>query len=393
MSPKKPTYEALGASSQKEDVHTAIKNIDPGLFPGTFCKIIPDIANDPDFCSIVHADGAGTKSSVAYMMYRETGDLSYFEGVVQDSIVMNVDDVLCVGADSQFLLSNTIGRNKKLISGDIIGTIINAYEKYMKNLQGFGLPILSCGGETADVGDLVRTLIIDSTLVARMNRSDVIDPKKIQNGDVIVGLSSFGKTSYEENYNSGIGSNGLTLARHGVLSHDYYTKYPECYSPENTEDWTFFGDHTLLEKIPSLNMTIGEAILSPTRTYTPLLLKLFKTNRSQIHAIFHNTGGGQTKCKKFGQGIHYIKDNLFPIPPFFKLIQHSSGTEWKEMYQVFNMGNRMEIVCPEEYAHSAVIPMAKKLDIDVKIIGSIEKSTQERENTLTIENSLGRFEY
>ncbi|MCF2141678.1 MAG: phosphoribosylformylglycinamidine cyclo-ligase [Candidatus Lokiarchaeota archaeon] len=393
MDQKKTTYEMLGVSSQKEEVHAAVKNLNQGIFPGAFCKIIADIADNPAYCSLVHADGAGTKSSLAYMMFSETADLSYFEGIVQDSIVMNVDDVLCVGAGTSFLLSNTIGRNKKLISGAVIKTIIEAYDKFIQRLQEFGLPITSCGGETADVGDLVRTLIVDSTLVTRMKRSEVIHPKSIQPGDVIVGLSSFGKANYEDEYNSGIGSNGLTLARHGLLHHDYYKKYQECYSPELDENWTFFGKYSLHDKVPQTNLTVGQAILSPTRTYTPILLELFKIDRSQIHAIFHNTGGGQTKCLKFGESLHYYKNNMFADPPFFKLIQESSQTGWKEMYQVFNMGHRMEIICSEDFAKDFVIRTARKYGVESKIIGVVERSSEKHKNYLTIENLHGKFEY
>ncbi len=388
------SYEDLGVSSQKEDVHNALGNIDQGLFPNAFCKIIPDIANDPAYCSLVHADGAGTKSILAYMMYKETNDLKYFKGIVQDSIVMNVDDVLCVGANSQFLLSNTIGRNKKLISGDMISTIIQHYENYIKELQKMNLPINTCGGETADVGDVVRTLIVDSTLVARMKRKDVIDPINIENNDVIVGLSSYGSSSYENmEYNSGIGSNGLTLARHGVLHHEYYAKYPECFNPQINKDIIFFGNYSLLDKVPNTPLSVGEALLSPTRTYTPILLDLFKEEHKLIHAIFHNTGGGQTKCLKFGEKNHYIKDNLFEVPPIFKLIQDSSQTSWKEMYSVFNMGHRMEIICPESYAKDKIIPIANKYNVGAKIIGKVEKINTTRANQLTISDSHVNITY
>ncbi|UYP47712.1 Phosphoribosylformylglycinamidine cyclo-ligase [Candidatus Lokiarchaeum ossiferum] len=391
---EKPSYEALGVSSQKEDVHSALKNIDQGLYPDAFCKIIPDIALDPAYCSLVHADGAGTKSALAYMMYKETGNLKYFQGIVQDSVVMNVDDVLCVGANSQFLLSNTIGRNKKLISGEIISTIIQAYEHFIHKLQSFGLPISTCGGETADVGDLVRTLIVDSTLVARMKRSDVIHPGNICKGDVIVGFSSFGKSTYEDlPYNSGMGSNGLTLARHGVLNHQYYEKYPECFSPEIDEKWVFFGEHSLHDSVPGTPLTVGEAILSPTRTFTPILMDLFQQDHHQIHTIFHNTGGGQTKCMKFGRGFHYIKDNMFEIPPFFKLIQESSNTPWDEMHRVFNMGHRMEIICAEEYAKDIVIPATRKYGVESKIVGHVELNSDPTKNRLDIINSKGTYNY
>ncbi len=391
---EKPSYEALGVSSQKEDVHSALKDIDQGLFPHAFCKIIPDIAQDPAYCSLVHADGAGTKSALAYMMYKETGDLKYFEGIVQDSVVMNVDDVLCVGANSQFLLSNTIGRNKKIISGDIISTIIQAYEAFIRKLQSYGLPISTCGGETADVGDLVRTLIVDSTLVARMKRADVIHPGKIQKGDVIVGLSSSGKATYEDlPYNSGMGSNGLTLARHGVLNHQYFQKYPECFSPEIDEKWVFFGKYSLEDKVPGTPLSVGEAILSPTRTFTPILMDLFKNEHDDIHTIYHNTGGGQTKCMKFGKGNHYIKDDMFEIPPFFNLIHESSNTPWEEMYRVFNMGHRMELICPEAYAKDVIIPTAHLYQVDAKIVGHVEVNNDHNSNRLSITASSGTYTY
>ncbi|QEE15717.1 AIR synthase related protein [Promethearchaeum syntrophicum] len=395
MSQKKiPSYENLGVSSQKEDVHSALKNIDKGLFPSAFCKIIEDIALDNEFCSILHADGAGTKSTLAYMMYQETKDLSYFKGIVQDSVIMNLDDIICVGKPTSILLSNTIGRNKKIISGEIIAKIIQSYEEYVKKLRDHGIPIYTGGGETADVGDLVRTLIVDSTLITRMKRKDVINPKTIREGDVIVGLSSFGKTSYENiEYNSGIGSNGLTLARHGLLNHKYYEKYPECFAPEIDKEFVFFGKHDLNDKVPDTPLSVGEALLSPTRTFAPILMEIFKEDYRKIHAIFHNTGGGQTKCLKFGHEIHYIKDNLFPIPPLFSMIQESSKTPWDEMYRVFNMGNLLEIICTKEYAKNIIIPMARKFSVDARIIGRLEKSNVQNENQLTITSTVGKFKY
>ena len=397
MSQKKiPSYEDLGVSSQKEDVHSALKNIDKGLFPAAFCKVIEDIALDENFCSILHADGAGTKSTLAYMMYRETNDVSFFQGIVQDSVIMNLDDIICVGKPTSILLSNTIGRNKKIISGEIIAKIIQSYENYVKELREQGIPIYTGGGETADVGDLVRTLIVDSTLITRMKREDVINPQTIREGDVIVGLSSFGKADYENlEYNSGIGSNGLTLARHGLLNHKYYDKYPECFAPEIDKELVFFGKYDLNDKVPNTPLSVGEAILSPTRTYAPILMEIFKEDYTkQIHAIFHNTGGGQTKCLKFGHGIHYIKDNLFPIPPLFSMIQESSKTPWEEMYRVFNMGNLLEIVCSEEYAKNIIIPIAKKYSVDARIIGNLEKSSKGDVNQLTITSpQQGKFKY
>ena len=395
MSQKKiPTYDSLGVSSQKEDVHSALKNIDRGLFPSAFCKIIEDIALDKNYCSILHADGAGTKSTLAYMMYRETNDVSYFKGIVQDSVIMNLDDIICAGKPTSILLSNTIGRNKKIISGEIIAKIIQSYEEYVEKLRDQGIPIYTGGGETADVGDLVRTLIVDSTLITRMERKDVINPQTIRERDVIVGLSSFGKSEYENlEYNSGIGSNGLTLARHGLLNHKYYDKYPECYAPEIDKELIFFGKYDLKDKVPNTPLSVGEALLSPTRTYAPILMEIFKEDYSQIHAIFHNTGGGQTKCLKFGHEIHYIKDNLFPIPPLFSMIQESSKTPWEEMYRVFNMGSLIEIVCSEEYAKNKIIPIASKFLVDARIIGRLKKSNVQNENQLTITSTVGKFKY
>jgi len=387
-----PSYEKLGVSHQKEDVHAALQNMDSGLYPHAFCKIIEDIAQDPAYCSVVHADGAGTKSTIAYLMYKQTGNLKYFRNLAQDSVVMNTDDVLCVGAKDAFLLSNTIGRNKKLISKDVVGAIIHGYEQFLTNLQAMGLNIKSCGGETADIGDLVRTVVIDSTLVARMKREDVINPEQIQAGDVIVGLSSFGQTTYETEFNSGIGSNGLTLARHGLLEKQYKT-YEECYSPEIDPKWVFFGTYKLTDALPNTSLTIGDALLSPTRTYAPILLKLFQQDCSAIHAIYHNTGGGQSKCLKYGCGIHYIKDNMFPIPSIFTAIQSSSHTPWKEMYQVFNMGHRMEIVCSEKYAQEKIIPIAQSFKVQAQIIGRIEKNQTSTSNQLTIKVTEGTFHY
>ena len=386
---RKPTYDMLGASHQKEDVHQALKNADKGLFPHAFCKIIEDIAKDPHYCSIIHADGAGTKSSIAYMMYKETGDLSVFGDLAQDSTVMNTDDVLCVGATDNFILSNTIGRNKKLITGPIIQEIIQGYERFLLKLREFGFPIHSCGGETADLGDIIRTVVIDSTLITRMPRARVITAKNIQKNDVIVGLSSNGKASYEDSYNSGIGSNGLTLARHGLLNHDYYTKYPECVAPELDAEYAYFGTANLMDSLPSTPLNVGEALLSPTRTYVPILLPLLQTDH-QINAIFHNTGGGQSKCLHFGQGIHYIKDDYMKMPEIFNLIQSSSQTEWQEMFHVFNMGHRMEIICPESYAKDKVIPLAKSFEVDAKIIGHVEKSSSKK-NQLTIQHEVVEF--
>ena len=395
MSPNDKTtaiYAQVGVSHQKEDVHAAIKNVDQGLYPNAFCKIIEDIALDPAYCSIMHADGAGTKSTIAYMMHKQTGNLKYFRNLAQDSVVMNTDDVLCVGAKDAFLLSNTIGRNRKLISKEIVGAIIQGYEQFLTKLQKMGLNIRSCGGETADIGDLVRTIVVDSTLIARMKRKDVINPESIQVGDVIVGLSSAGQATYEDEFNSGIGSNGLTLARHGLLG-DEYKKFEECYSPEIDSKWVFFGTHKLTDPLPNTPLTIGDALLSPTRTYAPILLKLFQQDYSAIHAIYHNTGGAQSKCLKYGCGLHYIKDNLFPIPSLFIAIQKSSHTPWKEMYQVFNMGHRMEIICSEKYALEHIIPIAQSFKVQAQIVGRIAENSTSTTNQLTIKSTEGTFQY
>lgn len=389
-------YEKLGASSQKEDVHRALAGLDRGLYPTAFCKILPDIAQDPLYCSVIHADGVGTKSILAYIQYRETNDLHWFSSLVQDCVVMNLDDVLCVGAHGEFLLSNTIGRNKLLINGDIIEVIIHAYNEYLQFLRSLGIPIFLAGGETADLGDLIRTIVLDSTLITRMLRSDVIIPDRIQDQDVIVGISSCGKSSYETlSYNSGIGSNGFTLARHALLHPDYRLKYPECSNPEVEKPATYFGSYFLQDPLPKSSITIGEALLSPTRTYAPILKDLFLHNMSDIHAIFHNTGGGQTKCLKFGENLHYVKENLFPVPPIFQLIHDSAQIPWKEMYSVFNMGHRLEVICSSTYARDHVIPICNKYSIDAKVIGFIEKRKKDHKkmNTLTIHISEGDLRY
>ena len=385
-------YSKLGVSSKKEDVHKAIKGLDKGLFPGAFNKINPDICGREDYCSIFHADGAGTKAGLAYMYYKETGDNSVFKGIVQDAIVMNIDDMLCSGATGPIFVSNTIGRNGKLISGDIISILINEYAHLCDFLTSMGLPVGMSGGETADIGDLVKTLVVDASAFTTVKKSEVINTKKISKNDVIVGLASFGKCKYETEYNSGIGSNGLTLARHGTLSHEYFEKYPECYDNNLSEDMVFFGEHTLTEEISELNLTVGEALLSPTRTYAPPLLDIFEKYRNQIHGVIHNTGGGQTKVLNFGSDIKYIKDSLFELPPIFEIIKESSKTSWKEMYQVFNMGHRMELYCEESTANN-IIKIAKKYDIDAKIIGYCERSPIQDKNVVEIDSEFGTFKY
>lgn len=385
-------YSKLGVSSRKEDVHKAIKSIDKGLFPGAFCKIIEDITGRADYCSIFHADGAGTKASLAYMYYKETGDISVFKGIVKDAMVMNIDDFLCVGATGNVFFSNNLGRNSKFIKGDVVGTIIKEYHDYSKKLTSLGLNVTMCGGETADIGDLVKTLVVDASAFTVMKREDIIDASNIKLDDVIVGLASYGKTSYEEEFNSGIGSNGLTLAKHGTLGHEYYKKYPECYDQNLDEKHIFFGKHQLTDTIDDLKLTIGKALLSPTRTYSPVIIDVLKNYRNEIHGIIHNTGSGQTKILNFGNGIKYIKNNLFQIPKIFEIIQRSSETQWKEMYSVFNMGHRMELLCNELIAPE-IIKITKKYNIDSKIIGHCEKSPTKGKNVLEIKSEFGSFKY
>ncbi len=385
-------YSKLGVSSNKEDVHKAIQNIDKGLFPGAFCKIVTDIRNRDEFCSIFHTDGAGTKASLAYMYYKETGDLSVFKGIVKDAVTMNIDDLLCVGATGPVFLSNAIGRNNKLISGDIISILINEYSDYCEELSSWGLNTIPCGGETADVDDLVKTIMVDATVFTTMRREHVIDASKINNKDIIIGLASFGKSNYEIEYNSGIGSNGLTLARHGTLSHIYYEKYPECYDKNLDEELVFFGKYELRDKAKGLELSVGKALLSPTRTYTPIVLEILKSYRKEINGIIHNTGGGQTKVLKFGAGIKYVKDNLFESPPIFKIIRESSNSSWKEMYQVFNMGHLMEIYCNESVCDD-IINIARRYGVDAKVIGNCEKSPLKNKNILEIITPFGTLEY
>ncbi|MDH4057196.1 MAG: AIR synthase-related protein [Cyclobacteriaceae bacterium] len=383
-------YTQRGVSASKEDVHKAIRNLDKGLYPKAFCKIVEDhLGGDPNFCTVMHADGAGTKSSLAYVYWKETGDLSVWKGIAQDAIIMNVDDLLCVGATDNILLSSTIGRNKNLIPGEVISTIINGTEEVLEMLRKHGLNIRSTGGETADVGDLVRTIIVDSTVTARMKRSDVIDNSNIQDGDVIVGLASSGQASYENEYNSGMGSNGLTSARHDVFGKEYAAKYPESYDSHVLDDLVYSGNYKVTDKLPATPFDLGKMVLSPTRTYAPILIEVFKQFRTHIHGLVHCSGGAQTKVLHFIDGLHIIKDNLFDIPPLFKLIHGCSGTDLKEMYKVFNMGHRMEIYLSEKYAQ-LVIDISKQFNVEAQIIGRVESSPQKQ---VTVKSLLGDFVY
>ncbi|WP_291723721.1 AIR synthase related protein [Bernardetia sp.] len=392
-------YAQRGVSAQKEDVHAAIKSVDKGIFPKAFCKIIPDILGaDEEYCNIMHADGAGTKSSLAYLYWKETGDLSVWKGIAQDAVIMNVDDLICVGATDNILLSSTIGRNKNLITGEVIAAIINGTEELLKNLREQGITIFSTGGETADVGDLVRTIIVDSTVTARMKRSEVISTDKISEGDVIVGLESFGQATYESEYNGGMGSNGLTSARHDVLNKKYAEKYPESFDNAVPTDLVYSGTRSLTdiyENLPKdVRVDIGKLILSPTRTYAPVVKELLSKIREHINGMIHCSGGAQTKILHFiddAQNLHIIKDNLFDTPSLFKLIQSESKTDWKEMYQVFNMGHRLEIYLPKEHAQT-VIDISKSFGIDAKIIGRVEKNADEGKK-LTISSAHGEFVY
>lgn len=371
-------YNQRGVSASKEDVHKAISKLDKGLFPGAFCKIVPDILGaDENYCTVMHADGAGTKSSLAYVYWKETGDLSVWNGIAQDAIVMNTDDLLCVGATGPILLSSTIGRNKNLVPGEVISAIINGTEQVLEMLRKHGMDISSTGGETADVGDLVRTIIVDSTVTARMKRADVIDNKKISAGDVIVGLSSYGQAGYEAGYNGGMGSNGLTSARHDMFSSEYRAKYPESYDPQVPKDLVYSGKYKLTDEVPGVPVNIGKLVLSPTRTYAPVIIPVLKELRQHIHGIIHCSGGAQTKVLHFVDQLHIIKDNLFDVPPLFRLIGEASGTSKQEMYKVFNMGHRMEIYLPSNVAND-VISISKSLGVDAKIIGRVESSSAKK---------------
>lgn len=377
-------YIKRGVSSDKTDVHKAIKNIDKGLYPKAFCKIIPDIiTNDPEYCIVMHADGAGTKSSLAYLYWKETGDISVWKGIAQDALVMNLDDLLCVGVTDNILLSSTIGRNKNVISGEVIKTIIEGTEEIIEEMKEFGVNITSTGGETADVGDLVRTIIVDSTVVARMRREDVIDNSNIKAGDVIVGLSSYGKSNYENSYNGGMGSNGLTSARHDVFHKSLMKKYPESFDPNIPNELIYSGSMQITQPIENLDVDAGKLVLSPTRTYAPVIKKILdKFTNVDIHGIIHCSGGAQTKILHFVENLHVIKDNLFPIPPLFDLIQKESNTSFKEMYKVFNMGHRMELYLDKKIAED-VINISKSFGVDAKIIGRIEKSNVKKLSIIT----------
>jgi phosphoribosylformylglycinamidine cyclo-ligase len=386
----KSRYDARGVSASKEDVHNAIKNIDRGLYPKSFCKIVPDILGaDESYCTIMHADGAGTKSSLAYMYWKETGDMSVWKGIAQDAIIMNTDDLLCVGAVDNILLSSTIGRNKNLIPGEVIAALINGTEEVLQNLRDNGIGIYSTGGETADVGDLVRTLIVDSTVTARMKRSDVISNHNIEVGDIIVGMASHGKATYESEYNGGMGSNGLTSARHDVFGKYLANKFPESFDPGLPEELVYSGSKKLTEEIKGTSLTAGKLVLSPTRTYAPVIKKVLDEYRAVIHGMVHCSGGAQTKVMHFVEGLHVVKDNFFSIPPLFKMIQEESGTDWKEMYKVFNMGHRMEVYLPQEYAED-IIDISKSFGVDAQIIGRVEAS---KKNKLTLKSEFGTFEY
>lgn len=384
-------YAMRGVSASKEDVHAAIKNIDKGLFPKAFCKIVPDqLTGDENYCLIMHADGAGTKSSLAYMYWKETGDLSVWKGIAQDALIMNIDDLLCVGATDNIMLSSTIGRNKNLIPGEVITAIINGTEELIAELKNFGVTIHSTGGETADVGDLVRTIIVDSTVTARMKRSDVIDNANIQPGDVIVGLASFGQANYEKSYNGGMGSNGLTSARHDVFAKYLAEKYPESFDAQVPDELVYSGNVKLTDAVKDSPIDAGKLVLSPTRTYAPIIKKILENYTSKdIHGMVHCSGGAQTKVLHFVDNVHVIKDNLFPVPPLFQLIQQQSKTDWKEMYQVFNCGHRMELYVPAAIADD-LIAISKSFGVDAQVVGRVEAAESKK---LTIESAFGVFEY
>ena len=384
-------YAQRGVSASKSDVHNAIKNIDKGLFPKAFCKIVPDfLTNDPDYCLVMHADGAGTKSSLAYAYWKETGDVSVWKGIAQDALIMNIDDLICVGATDHIMLSSTIGRNKNLIPGEVLSAIINGTEALIQDLKTHGITIHSTGGETADVGDLVRTIIVDSTVTARLKRSEVIDNANIKAGDVIVGLASYGQASYEKEYNGGMGSNGLTSARHDVFSKDIALKFPETFDPGVPENLVYSGGIELTQSIKNSPLNAGKLVLSPTRTYAPIIKEILsKYDANTIHGMVHCSGGAQTKILHFIDDLHIVKNNMFTVPPLFKLIQEQSKTDWKEMYQVFNCGHRLELYVAKEVADS-LIDIASKFNVEAQIIGHVEASPEKK---LTIKSEYGTFEY
>jgi phosphoribosylformylglycinamidine cyclo-ligase len=383
-------YNKRGVSSSKEDVHNAIKSIDKGLYPKAFCKIVPDLlGGDKNFCNIMHADGAGTKSSLAYIYWKETGDMSVWKGIAQDAIVMNTDDLLCVGIVDNILISSTIGRNKNLIPGEVISAVINGTEEVLEELRALGIGIWSAGGETADLGDLVRTIVVDSTVVARMKRSDVISNHNIRGGDVIVGLSSYGQTTYEKEYNSGMGSNGLTSARHDIFASYLASRYPDSFDPALPHNLIYSGNLKLTDRIGGLDIDAGKMVLSPTRTYAPVIKKILEALRKEIHGMVHCSGGGQTKIMHFVDNLHIVKDNMFPLPLLFKIIQEQSGALWHDMYEVFNMGHRFEIYTSEKNAAS-IIDIASGFNLEAKIVGHCEASDKKR---LTIETENGKFVY
>ncbi len=383
-------YQQRGVSASKEDVHQAIQKIDKGLYPRAFCKIVPDLlAGDPEYCTVMHADGAGTKSSLAYLYWRETGDLSVWKGIAQDAIVMNIDDLLCVGATGPIVLSSTIGRNKHRIPGEVLAAIINGTEEVLAMLRHHGLEIHSTGGETADVGDLVRTILVDSTVTARMKRTDVIDNRTIQAGDVIIGLASAGQAAYENEYNGGMGSNGLTSARHDVFAHTYAAQYPESFDPGVPDNLVYAGTYRVTDLLPEVPVNVGKLVLSPTRTYVPVVLPILREFRHQIHGLVHCSGGAQTKVLHFIEQVHVIKDNLFKVPPLFQLIREVSGTAWHEMYKVFNMGHRMEIYTPPDHADE-MIQISKSFGVDAQVVGRVEKSDRKK---VTIKTPEGEFVY
>ena len=383
-------YQSRGVSAGKEDVHNAIKKVDKGLFPQAFCKIVPDhLTGDEKYCCIMHADGAGTKSSLAYMYWKKTGDVSVWKGIAQDALIMNLDDLLCVGATGPILLSSTIGRNKNLITGEVLSQIINGTEELLEDLRGYGIEIHSTGGETADVGDLVRTIIVDSTVIARMKRSDVISNDNIQPGDVIIGLSSYGQATYENEYNGGMGSNGLTSARHDVFNKTLANEFPESFDPQVPEELVYSGSKTLTDIIDNCPINVGKLVLSPTRTYAPIIKAILKECKGKVNGMVHCSGGAQTKILHFVKNLHIIKDNLFEIPPLFDMIQKESKTDWEEMYKVFNMGHRMELYLPKEYA-SEIIAISERFGVEAKVIGRVESADKAQ---VTIDGEKGKYIY